>query len=234
MRAFGRSMALSVAALAALALPLFVSSPAFAAGCSSGDQVADKYCAMGAATSVLGAPVSAEYSVGSGRGRDYQGGSILWSAPTGAHEVHGAIVGDYRTVGGPGSLLGFPLTDETGTPDGVGRFNHFAGGSVYWTPVTGAHEVHGAIRAEWVATGWERGSLGYPVTDEYGVAAGRESDFTGGFLHWEAASGTIKTGAGQVLAPGVAQQSRRDPAGPFAISVTTVCLLYTSPSPRDS
>jgi len=328
MRAFGRSMALSVAALAALALPLFVSSPAFAAGCSSGDQVADKYCAMGAATSVLGAPVSAEYSVGSGRGRDYQGGSILWSAPTGAHEVHGAIVGDYRTVGGPGSLLGFPLTDETGTPDGVGRFNHFAGGSVYWTPVTGAHEVHGAIRAEWVATGWERGSLGYPVTDEtatgggrfnrftggsvswtpstgahevhgligakylalgaensllgfpltdetgtpygvgrfnhfaggsvywtpstgahevhgsiratwaargwetgslgypvsdeYGVAAGRESDFTGGFLHWEAASGTIKTGAGQVLAPGVAQQSRRDPAGPFAISVTTV------------
>src|SRR5664280_2175606 len=222
MRAFCRSMALSVAALAALALPLFVSSPAFAAGCSSGDQVADKYCAMGAATSVLGAPVSAEYSVGSGRGRDYQGGSILWSAPTGAHEVHGAIVGDYRTVGGPGSLLGFPLTDETGTPDGVGRFNHFAGGSVYWTPSTGAHEVHGSIRATWAARGWETGSLGYPVSDEYGVAVGRESDFTGGFLHWEAASGTIKTGAGQVLAPGVAQQSRRDPAGPFAISVTTV------------
>src|SRR5664280_2613605 len=189
MRAFGRSMALSVAALAALALPLFVSSPAFAAGCSSGDQVADKYCAMGAATSVLGAPVSAEYSVGSGRGRDYQGGSILWSAPTGAHEVHGAIVGDYRTVGGPGSLLGFPLTDETGTPDGVGRFNHFTGGSVYWTPVTGAHEVHGTILEQFVGFGGVPSLLGYPVTDETGLPGGAVSAFTGGSVYWTPVTG---------------------------------------------
>ena len=38
--------------------------------------------------------------------------------------------------------------------------------AAYWTPITGAHEVRGAIRDRWVALGWERGSLGYPVSDE--------------------------------------------------------------------
>ena len=55
--------------------------------------------------------------------------------------------------------LGYPVTDESGTPDHVGRFNHFEGGSIYWTPQTGAHEVHGAIRALWASLGWERSGL---------------------------------------------------------------------------
>ena len=38
--------------------------------------------------------------------------------------------------------------------------------AAYWTPITGAHEVRGAIRDRWAALGWERGSLGYPVSDE--------------------------------------------------------------------
>ena len=50
------------------------------------------------------------------------------------------------------SFLGYPLTDETATPDGVGRYNHFQGGSIYWTPATGAHEVHGAIRGQWATS----------------------------------------------------------------------------------
>lgn len=55
---------------------------------------------------------------------------------------------------------------ETGTPDGVGRFNHFQGGSISWTPRTGANEVHGLIRAKWESMGWERSRLGYPTSDE--------------------------------------------------------------------
>lgn len=83
---------------------------------------------------------------GRGRFRDFQGGSIYWSPNTGAFEVHGDIRGKWAQLGGEEGFLGFPLTDETGTPDGDGRFNHFEGGSIYWTPQTGAHEVHGAIR----------------------------------------------------------------------------------------
>lgn len=92
--------------------------------------------------------------------------TVLGSS-AGAFEVHGEIGVHYRALGGSGSVLGYPTTDETGTPDGVGRFNHFQAGSIYWTPGTGAHEVHGLIRAFWAAAGWERNSaLGYPISDE--------------------------------------------------------------------
>ncbi len=83
------------------------------------------------------------------------------------HEVHGAILGKYEELGAEASFLGYPTTDESGTPDGVGRFNHFQAGSIYWTPSTGAHEVHGLIREFWAAHGWERNvALGYPISDE--------------------------------------------------------------------
>ncbi|PEJ12640.1 hypothetical protein CN675_24440 [Bacillus toyonensis] len=96
--------------------------------------------------------------------------SIYWSPRTGAHEVHGAIRDKWAELGWEKSFLGYPITDELTTPDGVGRYNHFLHvgrlheGSIYWTPETGAHEVHGAIRDKWASFGWER--FGYPITDE--------------------------------------------------------------------
>jgi hypothetical protein len=75
----------------------------------------------------------------------------------------------------------------------VGRYNHFQRGSIYWTPSTGAHEVHGSIRTKWASLGWERSVLGYPITDEYSVTGGRESDFQGGFLRWTSSTGEVRT-----------------------------------------
>jgi hypothetical protein len=40
-------------------------------------------------------------------------------------------------------LLGSPTTSELPTPDGIGRFPHYQRGSIYFTPSTGAHEIHG-------------------------------------------------------------------------------------------
>ncbi len=86
---------------------------------------------------------------------------------TNTHEVHGAILEKYVALGAEASFCGYPTTDESGTPDGIGRFNHFQAGSIYWTASTGAHEVHGLIRDYWSAHGWERNpALGYPVSDE--------------------------------------------------------------------
>jgi hypothetical protein len=91
----------------------------------------------------------------------------LLESSAGAYEVHGAIRAKYLALGAEASILGYPRTDETGAPDGVGRFNHFQGGSIYWTPGTFAHEVHGLIRDRWASLGWERNAqLGYPITDE--------------------------------------------------------------------
>src|SRR4051812_20241968 len=82
--------------------------------------------------------------------------------------VQGPIAEKYRALGAEASLLGKCVTSEAATADGAGRFNRFEGGSIYWTPGTGAHEVHGAIHDRWAALSWEAGVLGYPVSDEDG------------------------------------------------------------------
>jgi uncharacterized protein with LGFP repeats len=148
----------------------------------------------------IGPPVdegagSEEMDLGDGRGRarDFQNASIYWTATTGAHEIHGDIRIHYGRVGGHRGFLGYPVTDETGTPDGVGRFNHFEGGSIYWTPSTGAWEVHGAIRELWAEMGWERSFLRYPVSDERDMPGGRISIFQGGKVEWTPTGGAHAT-----------------------------------------
>lgn len=130
-----------------------------------------KWAALGWERSALGYPRTDELTGDDpkreGRYNHFQHGSIYWHPQTGAYEVHGAILVKYRELGAEASLLGYPTTDETATPDGVGRFNHFQRGSIYWTPSTWAHEVHGLIRNYWAQHGWERNpQLGYPITDE--------------------------------------------------------------------
>jgi hypothetical protein len=86
-----------------------------------------------------------------------------------AFEVHGAIREKYNALGGV-NALGLPITDESTTPDQVGKFNHFERGSIYWTDHTGPFVVRGAVRDRWAASGWERGPLGYPVRDQQRMA----------------------------------------------------------------
>ncbi|MCX5610235.1 hypothetical protein OHA89_36430 [Streptomyces sp. NBC_01546] len=101
-------------------------------------------------------------------------------------QVGGDILAKYIETGSETGPLGCPTTDEEITPDGRGRYNHFAGGSIYWTPERGAHPVWGAIRGKWEAMGWEKSQLGYPVGDELTNAdgAGKRQQFEGGTLYW--------------------------------------------------
>ncbi len=152
-----------------------------------------KWASMGWERSVLGYPTSDETGAPDGVGRfnDFSNsGSIYWTPGTGAWSIHGAIVAKYQALGGPSSVLGYPVTDETGTPDGVGRFNHFSNaGSIYWTAGTGAWSIHGAIRSKWASMGWERSCLGYPVSDEFGIPGGRQSNLQNGVITYSFSSG---------------------------------------------
>ncbi|WP_245573960.1 AbfB domain-containing protein [Amycolatopsis nigrescens] len=115
----------------------------------------------------IGDPVTEEQVDGDVRWRGYQRGRLYWTKEAGAKEIEGYILESYLKLGGHQSNeYGVPVTDETGTPDGVGRFNHFLrGGSIYWTPSTGAHPVYGAIKQLWKSMDWERSYLGYPTGD---------------------------------------------------------------------
>lgn len=150
--------------------------------------IAEKYRALGGCSSPLGVPITNELATANGDGRFsvFERGSIYWTAETGAFEVRGSIRDKWKELGWETSFTGYPLTDETGTPDGRGRFNVFDGASIYWTATTGAHEIHGAIRDAWKAEGWELGALGYPTSDEYSTARGRRNDFERGAITWDA------------------------------------------------
>jgi hypothetical protein len=102
-----------------------------------------------------------------------------------------AISERYTELGGPDGLLGPSTTGELSTPDGIGRYVHYRSGSIYWSPATGAHEVHGAIAGKWAELGWERSALGYPTSDEepVGDGVGRVSRFQIGSIYWSPASG---------------------------------------------
>ncbi len=152
-----------------------------------------RWQSLGWERSFLGYPLTDETATPDGVGRynHFQGGSIYWSPATGAWEVHGAIRGKYSNLGWERSFLGYLLTNETTTPDGVGRYNHFQHGSIYWSPGTGAFEVHGLIRSHWASIGWERSVLGYPISDELVVFGGdaRISHFQRGSIYWSPTAG---------------------------------------------
>ncbi len=171
---------------------------------------------LGGAGGFLGMPLTDETPTPDGVGRynHFQGGSVYWTPQTGAHEVHGAIRSKWASLGWERSFLGYPVTNETPTPDGVGRYNHFQGGSVYWTPQTGAHEVHGAIRDKWASLGWERSALGYPVSDETAAAdgVGRYSLFQGGVIYWSSQTGAHAL-TGAIRAYWAGQGGERGPLG---------------------
>jgi uncharacterized protein with LGFP repeats len=158
-------------------------------------EIAKKWDSLGGIWGFLGLPLTDETGTPDGVGRfnHFQGGSIYWTPNTQAHEVHGLIRDKWASLGWEKSFLGYPLTDETKTPDGVGRYNHFQGGSIYWTPKTQAHEVHGYIRGEWANLNWERGALGYPTSDEFQDGQFRRSNFQHGFIRWSEATGAKTT-----------------------------------------
>jgi hypothetical protein len=109
---------------------------------------------------------------------------IFWHPKFGAYEVHGGIKTKWSNLGW--ETLGYPLTDETQTADGAGRYNHFQNGSIYWHPETGAHMINGAVESKWVALGADAGFLGYPVSDtvDGSWAQGRFSHFQKGSIFW--------------------------------------------------
>lgn len=152
-----------------------------------------RWSGLGWERSFLGYPLTDETRTPDGIGRfnHFQGGSVYWSPASGAFEVHGSIRDKWRDLGWERSFLGYPLTNETTTPDGHGKFNHFQGGSIYWSPWTPAHEVHGVIRDKWRDLGWERSALGYPISDELVVfgGAGRISHFQHGSIYWSPTAG---------------------------------------------
>jgi uncharacterized protein with LGFP repeats len=66
--------------------------------------------------------------------------TIYWTPQTCANFVQGEIRDYWLKAGGPKSKFGYPIADETYTPDHHSRMSRFEHGEVWWYPGKGAYE----------------------------------------------------------------------------------------------
>lgn len=130
-------------------------------------RILDKYKQLGGPSGFLGSPTSNELTNPNNTGKRTSfanDSSIYWSSSTDAHQIGGLIGKRWGELGYEGGSLGYPVTDETGTPDGKGRYNQFGtGGAIYYTAATGAWEIPRKQFDVWASGNFEKGVLGYPV-----------------------------------------------------------------------
>ncbi|MBE7385180.1 MAG: hypothetical protein F6J95_027720 [Leptolyngbya sp. SIO1E4] len=139
----------------------------------------------------LGFPEKVARRVAGGLEQEFEHARMYFKdGDTNAHEVHGAILSRYLTLGGV-NKWGFPVTNESDVKKGsavVGKFSEFERCTLYWSGSTGAFEVHGDIRRKYVDLGGPTGELGFPISDELDIpgvsGAGRYNTFQTGSLLW--------------------------------------------------
>ncbi|MGN7148009.1 GH25 family lysozyme, partial [Arthrobacter sp. SAFR-179] len=125
--------------------------------------------------------------------QDFENGAIIWSTATGAQaSPNGLIREAWKATGFEGGTLGYPTSDQTcGLKDG-GCYQNFQNGAILWSTATGAHvSPTGPIREAWKTTGFERGTLGYPTSDQTcGLKdGGCYQNFQNGAILWSTATG---------------------------------------------
>lgn len=107
-----------------------------------------------------------------------------------AHQIGGRIRDKWGELGWENGTLKYPTTRETPTPQKPGAFNHFEGGSIYWSGATDAHNIWGLIRDKWESLGWENGQLGFPTSDEFRARdGGAGQHMQGGELYYSSRTG---------------------------------------------
>ncbi len=80
------------------------------------------------------------------------------------------IAQKHAVLGGNTGLLGAPVSAIRPTAGGRGRYQVFERGEIYWSPETGAREVHGAVWNKYRLLGGGESFLGLPRTDEVEAA----------------------------------------------------------------
>jgi hypothetical protein len=146
----------------------------------------------------LGYSMGGEQAIGAGQGggtvQYFQRGMIVARTDGTTAALYGPVYVRYRALGGLGSSLGQPVSDETDAVNG-GASAAFEHGFIYWHQDVGAHEVHGAISDRYTALGGPAGLLGYPTTGEIAVmrqgkSVGSHNRFANaGTIYWSQATG---------------------------------------------
>jgi uncharacterized protein with LGFP repeats len=121
----------------------------------------------------LGLPMSGEVGAPGGAvTQEFSRGYTLVVTSGGTRLVMGGIRDAWLARGGARGVLGLPRHDEAPAAGG-GWYMEFTGGTVVWTPSSGAVVLTGPIGARWSAAGGLNSSLGLPVAVQRATADGR-------------------------------------------------------------
>ncbi|TDK91974.1 LGFP repeat-containing protein [Mycolicibacterium mucogenicum] len=137
---------------------------------------------LGGSAGTLGVPTADESWKGDVVTQPFTGGEVSWNATTKAFtttpadlagqltglDVPGdattAIAAARRAAGGPQGTLGDEQGAQYKVGDGVAQ--NFAGGTIFYSPATGAHAITGDVLAKYRAAGGPQGDLGFPASNE--------------------------------------------------------------------
>lgn len=137
---------------------------------------------LGGSAGTLGVPTADESWKGDVVTQPFTGGEVSWNAKTKAFtttpadlagqltglDVPGdattAIAAARRAAGGPQGTLGDEQGAQYKVGDGVAQ--NFAGGTIFFSPATGAHAITGDVLAKYRAAGGPQGDLGFPASNE--------------------------------------------------------------------
>jgi stage II sporulation protein D len=144
--------------------------------------IMSKWRRIGGAKSPVGRPAGAEQPRSDhGAMQRFETGRIFWSPRTGARELYGKILREYRSIGSAGSSVGYPRTGVISL-GGDNRKGVFQRGAIYHNPPTGVHVLTRAWRRTYRRAGMEDGRLGLPTSDVYRSGRNKKMDFQDGAI----------------------------------------------------
>jgi hypothetical protein len=155
------------------------------------------WASLGYERGSLGYPTEDEQCglAGGGCSQRFDSGAIFWKPMLPAVPVLKLPGELYQRLGGVASKLGYPTSAlECGLPN-AGCYQNFENGKVYWSASSDAHAVWYGMLSTWAQSGYERGPLGYPLSEEQcdPTSATCTQTFQGGIITWSATGGSRPT-----------------------------------------
>ena len=150
-----------------------------------------KYSEQGSYRGELGYPTTnlTRVSDGSGYYNKFENG-VIYVGPGGTHAVAGGFRDKLSSIGGALGPLGYPTSGSRETAGGVGRYQLFQSGSMWFSWGTGVHWLKGAISTKYREFGGATSELGFPTTDTGGIAGGALNRFEKGAIYSKGGAGT--------------------------------------------
>ena len=163
-------------------------------------QLQQRYNELGNSSGYLGKPYSAGGCgiPGGGCYQNFIGGNIYWSPSAGAWDTSGAIGSKWASMGAERSYLQYPTASEVRGLKNNGSYQQFQVGRIYWSPVTGAWDVSGAIGDKWIEMNAQDSIFNYPVSSETrGLKNnGSYQQFQVGRIYWSPVTGAHPVAGG--------------------------------------